>query len=98
MSWRFPMELKATGRTVWVRCPDRIAHEDLPGLRDGAQSRGDVDRSPDIALGSLDRLAGVDADTDQDRLIGQLRRAGLRHRATIASPHWTASLTEAKTT
>ena len=47
----------------------RRAHEDLPGLSLGAQTRGDVDGPADVALGCLDRLAGVDADPDPERQV-----------------------------
>ena len=48
---------------------DRRAHEDLPGLGGGAQTSGDVDGPADVALGGLDRLAGVDADPDPERPV-----------------------------
>ena len=41
--------------------------EDLPGLGGSAQTSGDVDSPADVALGGLDRLAGVDAYPDAER-------------------------------
>ena len=38
-----------------------------PALALGADPGGDVDRRPDVAVGRLDRLAGVDPDPDRDR-------------------------------
>ena len=96
--WR-PREVERHRQDGLGQGPDRVADEDLAGLGDGADPGGDVDRRADVAIGRLDRLAGVDADPDRDR--GRPRRSGPVGRpaaATIARPHRTASLTAANTT